>query len=104
MTNKIYYNALLDFYSPLLTEKQQAICDEYFRNDNTLQEIADEESISRAAVGDMIKRCKDELDEYESKLNLYASYKKRLQIYDRIKLFKNKDINVLIDECLEIEE
>ena len=35
--NKIEADRLLDFYAPLLTEKQQSICDLYFREDLSLQ-------------------------------------------------------------------
>ena len=104
MTNKIYYNSLLDFYGVLLTKKQQEICEEYFRNDATLQEIADDENISKAAVGDMIKRSKEDLDNYENKLHLYSQYIKRNEFYDKIKEIGNDKVNKLIDECIDIEE
>ena len=56
MDDRIRMNLCLDFYEELLTGKQQRICDYYFRNDLSLQEIAEMENVSRAAVHDMIKR------------------------------------------------
>ena len=50
MDDRIRMNLCLDFYEELLTGKQQRICDYYFRNDLSLQEIAEMENVSRAAV------------------------------------------------------
>ncbi len=96
-------NALLDHYAPLLTEKQQDICELYYRNDYSLQEIAEEQGISRAAVHDTLKRCRNELEDYEKKLHLLASSEKRFKIYTDIKKIASETVSQLIDECIETE-
>ena len=58
-------NEYLDWYGELLTEKQQDICDLYFKEDFSLSEISENYDISRAAVLDTIKRSKKLLEDYE---------------------------------------
>lgn len=82
--NKFEVNELLDFYGCLLTEKQQKICDEYYRLDYSYQEIAENMQITRSAVYDTIKRCKQELQQYEQLLHLNKQYKYRQDIYTKI--------------------
>lgn len=61
---------LVDFYGPLLTERQQNIWDLYYQQDLSLTEIAESEHISRQAVHDLIRRTEKILNEYEEKLGL----------------------------------
>lgn len=84
MNDKIAVNDLLDAYGELLTEKQQSICDMYFHEDYSYQEIADIESISRAAVYDTIRRCRSELARYESILHMVEDAKKRQSILNQL--------------------
>lgn len=83
--NKFEVNELLDFYSSLLTDKQREICHEYFNEDLSYQEIAEEMNISRTAVYDTVKTVKQELQKYEEKLGLLSSYKKRSSLYEKIR-------------------
>lgn len=103
MENKIYLNSLLDFYGKLLTEKQQEICNYYYAEDFSLNEIAEIENISRSAVYDTVRRCRKELDAYEDKLHLYAHYKKRMTLYEEMKKHCSSEMNVLIDQCIDTE-
>lgn len=106
MENKIYMNNLLDFYGRLLTDKQQEICDYYYRQDLSLQEISEIESTSRSAVYDTVKRCRSDLEGYESKLQLLSSYQTRQKLYQKIYAKGNEEIRKLVDQCIdsEIEE
>lgn len=101
--NKIEANNLLDFYGPLLTEKQRAVCDYYYREDYSLQEIADMEGVSRSAVHDTIRRCDRELADYEEKLRMFSSYQKRMRLYEKIRKRGDAEISALLDECIETE-
>ena len=61
---------LLDYYGNLLTRHQQEILDEYFNEDLSMNEIADNYMISKSAVQDLIKRSIVQLDSYEKALKL----------------------------------
>lgn len=101
--NKIEADRLLDFYACLLTEKQQSICDLYFREDLSLQEIAEMSGVSRSAVHDTIRRCEKELQTYEDKLHMSASYQKRLKLYGQIRARGDDEISRLLDLCIDTE-
>ena len=66
---------LTDFYGPLLTEKQRSILRDYYENDFSLSEIADDMNISRQAVYDLIKRTEHQLLQYEAKLGLLTKFR-----------------------------
>ena len=104
MLDKIKVNRLLDFYMVLLTQKQQEIMTCYYREDYSLQEIGELYGISRSAAHDLIRRCEQNLVEYEDKLHLAAGYDRRCSYYDQIKLIaQNKEVDRLIDQCLDTE-
>ena len=62
------YSVLLDFYGPVLTEKQRVILTEYYEEDLSLAEIAENLGITRQGVRDAIKHGEASLDELEAKL------------------------------------
>ena len=101
--NKLEANSLLDFYGVLLTEKQQQITEYYFREDYSLQEIAEITNVSRSAVHDTIRRCEKELQAYEDKLHLYASWRKRMKLYEQIRARGDDEISRLLDLCIDTE-
>ncbi|MGX6979644.1 putative DNA-binding protein [Vagococcus elongatus] len=78
-------NALFEFYSTLLTEKQMNYIELYYADDYSLAEIADEYDVSRQAVYDNIKRTEKILENYERKLHLYSNYVVRKEIIEKIK-------------------
>ena len=61
---------LLDFYGDILTERKRDALDFYYNDDMSLSEIAEEMSISRQGVRDMIKKAEDELFFLEERLHL----------------------------------
>ncbi len=71
----IYYIELFDYYGDLFTDKQQNYFKDYYFDNLTLQEIADNNNVSRNAVHKNIKDIISKLDDYESKLNLYKNKK-----------------------------
>ena len=65
---------LVDFYGPLLTEKQRNVWDLHYQQDLSLTEIAEVEKISRQAIHDLLKRTERILSEYEDKLGLVERF------------------------------
>lgn len=63
-------NALLDTYGALLTTHQAAVMSDYYRFNLSLQEIAEQRKVSRAAISDTLKQAKQSLNQYEKVLGL----------------------------------
>ena len=70
MDKKIEISMLCQIYGKLLTEKQYEFLDDYYNNDYSLSEIAENENITRQAVRDIIKKGEKKLFEYEEKLGI----------------------------------
>lgn len=62
---------LFDYYGELLTDKQQEFFKDYYFDNLTLQEIADNNEISRNAVHKTLNTINSKLEHYEQKLRLY---------------------------------
>lgn len=60
-------SVLLDYYAPMLTEKQRDVIDLYYNEDLSLSEIAEHEGITRQGVRDSIKRGEQTLWDMEEK-------------------------------------
>lgn len=107
-TNRM--NALFEFYSTLLTEKQMNYIELYYADDLSLGEIAEEYGVSRQAVYDNIKRTEKLLETYEKKLHLYSNYIVREEMIEEIKQIMieekivKQNIIDLLDKIQEIEE
>lgn len=84
MPDNLMISLLLDFYGPLLTEKQQQSIDYYYNHDLSLAEIAQHADITRQGVRDSIKRAEAQLFEYEEKLGLLQRFHKRQQQVETI--------------------
>ena len=65
---------LMDFYGNLLPEKQLDMMEQYYGEDLSLSEIAENSGITRQGVHDNIKRAAAELKAYEEKLGLFARF------------------------------
>lgn len=65
---------LLDFYGPLLTDKQREMVRLHFEDDLSLGELAEEAGVSRAAVHDLVHRAIEALEGYEARLCLIGKY------------------------------
>ncbi len=66
---------LYDYYGELLTKKQQLYFEDYYFNNLSLQEIAEDYSISRNAVYNSLKEIEKKLIYFESVLKLYEKSK-----------------------------
>lgn len=74
--DRISFIALWDTYRGLLTPTQREITDMYFELDLTVSEIAEQKGVSRQAISDCLKKCKSQLEEYESKLRIRENFTK----------------------------
>jgi len=92
----IYYVNLFDYYGDLFTDKQKEYFIDYYFNNLTLQEIAENNNVSRNAVHKNIKDINKKLEYYESKLNLYSNKKQIEKIIENI----DKDIKQQIEELI----
>lgn len=94
--DNIYISFLYDYYGVLLTEKQQEYFEDYYFNNLTLQEIADNNNVSKNAIHKSIKDINTKLEYYEEKLNLYENSKKIKELIKDI----DKEIKEQIEELI----
>ena len=82
---------LYDYYGELLTDKQRLYFEDYYFNDLSLQEIAENNDISRNAVHKSLKDIVSKLNYYEEKLKLYEKGKEIDKLIENIdENLKNK--------------
>lgn len=74
----IYVNELLAIYGPSLTPKQQTIMEQYYVFNLSLQEIATNLKISKAAVSDAIKVSLGHLENLETIVG-HLAYKNKVE-------------------------
>jgi len=86
MDKKIYLNNLYDYYQDLFTDKQKNYYEDYYFNDLSLSEIAENNNVSRNAIHNQIRIVEEKLEFYEEVLSLY---KKSLEIKEIIKSIDN---------------
>ncbi|HOZ54831.1 MAG TPA: putative DNA-binding protein [Clostridia bacterium] len=92
MEKNVKVSILCQIYGRLLTEKQYEVLNDYYNNDLSLSEIAENNNITRQAVRDVIKKGEIKLFEYEEKL---AIMEKTLKT--------EKQIQNILSELSEIE-
>ena len=68
MDEKVKISILCEIYGKLLTKKQYEFINDYYNNDLSLSEIAENHGITRQAVNDLLKKGAKKLFEYEEKL------------------------------------
>ena len=98
MAEDTLYNAmLLDFYGPLLTEKQREYFDLHYNSDYSLAEIAQESGVSRQAVWDNITRASRTMEDMERKTGLIHRFEDQESIRHQLEE-DLKRLEVLCDE------
>lgn len=95
MEKDLYLCELFDYYKELLTDKQKQIFMDYYFDNLTLQEISENNLVSRNAIHKQLKDVINKLEEYEKKLGLKE---KSLKIEKLIKDLDEK----LKDEIKEL--
>ena len=76
MEKLVRQTLLFDFYGELLNEHQKNVYGDIISSDLSYSEFASENNISRQAVFDMVRRCDEKLEGYESKLKLVEKFMK----------------------------
>ena len=100
---KEYYSALYDLYSSLLTDKQRSYFEDYYFNDLSLFEIADNMGVSRNAIHDQLKKVIDNLDNYENKLGLLKKENKLNELLEEYASSNNSEVLDLINKLKNME-
>ena len=85
MAKKLEFSALIDLYGPVLTEKQREVVEQYYYEDLSLAEIAENCGITRQGVRDAIKRSEAIIYDLEDRLQFSLQYKKTQNAYEIIK-------------------
>ena len=97
MDDVIYYNELYDLYGKLLTDKQREDFEDYYFNNLSFSELAENYNVSRNAVFKQLKITKEKLLEFDNALKLYVKKKK---IIDLIDCIQDKDIKEKLEDLI----
>ncbi len=97
MDKYLYLNELYDFYKELFTIKQREYFEEYYFENYSLSEIAENNRVSRNAVFNQLKIVEKKLYEYEEKLKLKT---KKEQIKELLKEHIDDKLLNRIDDIL----
>ena len=100
MESRNYIIILYDFYNTLFSDKQKLYFEEYYFNNLSLSEIAENLGVSRNAVHKQLKSSEEKLFFFENKLKMYEKTSKIEKLLDQIKDDKIKKdiINILEGE------
>ena len=94
MDDFVEQGLLYDFYGCLLTPHQRDIYEMLIYQDLSLNEIAEQQGISKQAVSDLIRRVNGQLTEYERRLGLLQRFRRIRNQCDAL----DKAANCLSDE------
>lgn len=84
MEKNIKISILCQIYGNLLTKKQLEILTDYYNNDLSLTEIAENNQITRQAVRDIIKKGENKLFELEEKLSFMEKTMKQEKLLQEV--------------------
>ena len=106
---------LLDFYGDVLTDKQRDVMEQYYNDDFSLSEIADNFGITRQGVRDAIKRGEGTILELEEKVGFARRYRavqegidaleqlvRDISFYNNNSYAMNEDVRRAADKMLRI--
>ena len=96
MEDVVLFNELYDLYSGLLTEKQREYFEDYYFNNMSFSEMADDYDVSRNAVFKQVHIVTDKLLEYESILHLKEKRDKLDKILEEAPIELKQKIEDLI--------
>ena len=97
MPKNLEISYLLDFYGGVLTDKQRDVMEQYYNDDLSLAEIAENFGITRQGVRDAIKRGESTLLELEEKVGFAGRYRAVQEALQRME-YLARDIRFLNEE------
>ena len=103
LEKKQHYIVLFDCYENLLTDKQKQYFKDYYFEDMSLSEIAQEYGVSRNAVFDQLNKVYNALEQYEEKLLLYSKFTQRQELYKKLSVINNDEVLKIVEELKNIE-
>ena len=95
-------SSLYDLYKNLLTEKQRQYFEEYYFNDESLKEVAENFNVSRNAIYLSLKEVEEALEDFEAKLSLKAKQDKKEELLNKLKDNASSEALKIIEELEEI--
>ena len=117
VTKNLEISYLLDFYGDVLTEKQRDVMEQYYNDDLSLSEIADNFGITRQGVRDAIKRGEGTILELEDKVGFARRYRavqegiesleqlaRDINFYNNNNYAMSEDIHRAADEMLRYHQ
>ena len=103
LEKKQHYIVLFDCYENLFTDKQKQYFKDYYFEDMSLAEIAQEYGVSRNAVFDQLNKVYSALEQYEEKLLLYSKFSQRQELYKKLSKIDNEEVLKIVEELKNIE-
>ena len=97
LTTTIEVNNLVDIYGKLLTEKQLKIINDYYKNDYSLSEIADNLNITKQAVKYSMDLAIERLKELDEKLHLVEMKEKLNEFLQQLDNTSQDDLQQIIN-------
>lgn len=97
MENRDYLIILYDYYGELLKDDEKKYFEDYYFDNLSLGEIADNNGVSRNAIHKHIKSIENKLNFYEDKLKLY---KKETKLKEKIKNISDDKLKQEINNIL----
>ncbi|MBO7677363.1 MAG: hypothetical protein J6S49_07610 [Erysipelotrichaceae bacterium] len=104
LSDREYNSLLLDYYGDFLTRHQRDICSEYFNEDLSMNEIAENYKVSKSAIQDLIKKTLKKLNEFEDNLKLIEKDNKLNKLIDQMRKEDDELLNSYIDKLNNIRQ
>jgi predicted DNA-binding protein YlxM (UPF0122 family) len=98
MNERDYLIILYDYYGDLLSVDNRRYFEDYYFDNLSLAEIAQNDNVSRNNVHKHLKSCEEKLLFYEEKLGLY---KKDKLLEQKVNDIKDENMRKLIEEILK---
>lgn len=98
MNERDFLIILYDYYCDLLSDDNRRYFEDYYFDNLSLAEIAQNDNVSRNNVHKHLKSCEEKLLFYEEKLGLY---KKDKLLKQKVNDIKDVNVRKLIEEILK---